>query len=87
MAQHSQVIPVTVGTTAIQLLPLRAEREQVVIFNVAGTLYIKYGTGVSADLFTERLQANEMTKIYKYTGALTAIKLTGSAVVYVTECW
>ncbi len=87
MGQHSSVKVVSVGTGVTKLLPLRAEREQVVIYNAEGILYVKYGSDASEKSFTECLQSNQTTKIYKYTGPLTAVKSSGDSMVYVTECW
>lgn len=89
MGQRSEVKSITVGpTVASELLPLRAERDVAWIYNVVGTLYFKFGPGASETSFTGRLQANEMSPpIYRYNGPISAIKASGSTVVYVTECW
>jgi hypothetical protein len=88
MGQMSKTYAVTVGTIPKELLPLRPEREVVWIYNVGGTLYWQLGSTVTESLYTGRLQANEAPyPIYKYSGPITAVKASGSTVVYVTECW
>ncbi len=90
MGQHADVKTYTVGvTTPVEILPLRAEREVAIIYNVAGTLLFKFGAGVSASSFTSQLSANEVSPpIYKYTGSITALKSgSGTTTVCVTECW
>jgi hypothetical protein len=81
----SYIVAATVPTT---LLTLRAEREQIIIYNTAGTLLIKYGTGVSDTSVTEPIKIGEITRIYRYTGIVTAIKSgSGTTTVFVTEIW
>ena len=73
-------------TTAVStLLAARAARLAVVIFNEAGTLFVKAGAGCSATDYTWRLTANTELDISGYTGILTAVKASGASSAQVTD--
>lgn len=89
MGQNANTKSVAIGVTETQLLPLRAEREVVWIFNSSSSIiYYKFGPGVTTTFYTNRLAANEASPpIYKYSGPITAIRASGTSNVLVTECW
>jgi len=87
IGQQALVTPFTVSTTSVNVVDLRPTRAMVVIYNVTGTLYIKYGLNASSTSFTESLAAGELTKIMNYSGPMSVIKASGSSQVYVTDVW
>lgn len=89
MGQRSDTKAVSIGTTPKEILPLRAEREVVWIYNPASSaIYYCLGPNVTDSFFTGRLTANEGSlPIYKYSGPITAVRSSGTSTVLVTECW
>ena len=88
MGQFADVKQVSVGTSPVQLIPMRPEREVAWIYNAGGILYYKFGLGASETSFTGRLTPNESSPpLYRYNGPITAVKASGTSMVYVTECW
>lgn len=79
------VTRVSVGVAATTLLAARAARVAAVIFNEAGTLFVKYGSAASATDYTIRLTANTITDVSNYSGIITAIKVSGTTSVQVTD--
>lgn len=79
------VTTVAVGVSAIQLLASRAARVRAVIFNEAGTLYVKAGAAASSSDYTWRLTANTELDVTQYYGVLTAAKQSGTTDVHVTD--
>lgn len=72
-------------TTATTLLASNAARKKAVIHNESGTLFLKLGTAASSTDYTYRLVANTTIEIDLYSGAITAIKASGTTDAQVTE--
>lgn len=73
------------SVTAVTLLASRAARVNAVIFNEAGTLFVKAGSAATTADYTWRLTANTELDIQYYTGIVTAIKQSGTTNVQVTD--
>lgn len=72
-------------TTAVELSASNAAKTKVVLFNEAGTLFVKLGSAASATDYTYRLTASTMLEITGYHGSVTARKASGTTDVQVTE--
>jgi hypothetical protein len=79
------VTRVAVSTSVVTLLSARAARQQVVVFNEAGTLFVKAGATASSTDYTWRLTANAELDISGYTGIITAIKASGATNAQVSD--
>lgn len=82
------VATVSVPITVVTLLAANANRRMAIIHNDSGAnIYIKFGTGCTATLFTVRISANSTYElpIPIYTGIITAIRTGGTSSVNVTE--
>jgi hypothetical protein len=76
---------VSVSTAATTLLAADSNRKRVILFNEAGTLYVKIGTGASSTDYSYRLTANTYLEIgFAQSAAITAIKASGTSDVQVT---
>lgn len=81
----ASVANVSVGVSSTTLAASNASRKLLIIYNETGTLFVKYGTAASASSYTLRLTANTQATVSQYTGDVTAIKLSGTTPVLVTE--
>jgi hypothetical protein len=79
------VTQVSVGTSPVTVSVSNAAKVRVIIYNETGTLFVKLGTGASASSYSYRLTANSLTEIDTYTGAISAVKASGTTNVLVTE--
>lgn len=73
------------NAAAATLSASNAAKKRVVVFNEAGTLYVKLGTAASDTSYTYRLTANTSLEIEEYAGIVTARKASGTTNVLVTE--
>lgn len=86
--QSTTIATVSVGaTTPVTVLAAKVNRAAAVIFNVTGTLYLKYGQEPGIPPWTHRLVANDSIVIDNFTGAVSAVKASGTSDVYVTDIW
>lgn len=85
VAAVATVTSVTVSTTVATLSASNAAKTQVIVFNEAGTLYVKLGAGATSASYTYRLTANTALEINGYYGIVTAIKQSGTSAALVTE--
>jgi hypothetical protein len=95
----SGTVPTTVGSiasatvtsnnvgsaSAVTLLASRAARSKFVIFNEAGTLFVKLGSAATSSDYTVRLTVNTDYEFSGYSGIVTAIKASGTTNVQVTD--
>lgn len=79
------VTSVPVSTTVATLSASNPAKTKVIVYNEAGTLFVKFGAGATATSYTYRLTANTVLEITGYTGIVTAIKQTGSTDALVTQ--
>ena len=79
-------VPVTATESAV-LSGLQNKGCGRVIYNDGGTLFVTYGPISKKDLFTVRLLADKEHLVQFYNGVISAIKLSGTSDVYVTEVW
>lgn len=84
-AATATVTSVSVSPTVATLAAANASRKRLIVHNEAGTLFVKLGTGASASSYSYRLTANATVEIDKYSGDVTATKLTGTSNALVTE--
>lgn len=99
IASNQSAIPVTIGsntttatvtsvsvsTTVATLSASNAAKTSVIIFNEAGTLFVKLGSGATSASYTYRLTANTALEVNGYAGIITGIKQTGTSAALVTE--
>jgi hypothetical protein len=76
---------VSVSTTVATLSASNAAKQRVVVFNEAGILFVKLGTGATSASYGYRLTANSALEIEGYTGIVTGIKSAGTTNALVTE--
>lgn len=81
----STVTSVAVSTTVATLSASNAAKTSVIIFNEAGTLFVKLGAGATSASYSYRLTANTALEINGYAGIVTGIKQTGTTAALVTE--
>lgn len=79
------VTSVSVSTTVATLSASNAAKTQVIVFNEAGTLFVKLGAGATSASYSYRLTANTALEINGYAGIVTAIKSAGTTAALVTE--
>lgn len=79
------VTSVSVSTTVATLSASNSAKTAVVVFNEAGTLFVKLGSGATSASYTYRLTANTALEINGYAGIVTAIKASGTSAALVTE--
>jgi hypothetical protein len=79
------VTSVAVSTTVATLSASNVSKKKVVVFNEAGTLYVKLGSAATSSSYSYRLTANSTLEIEDYAGIVTAIKASGSTNALVTE--
>lgn len=79
------VTSVSVSTTVATLQAANAARLKLLVFNEAGTLFVKLGSAATSADYTFRLTANTTLEIDTYTGIVTAIKASGTSNAQVTE--
>lgn len=79
------VTNVSVGTSVVTLSASNAAKKRVHVYNETGTLFVKLGSAASASSYTFRLTANTAIEIEDYAGLITAIKVSGTTPVLVTE--
>jgi hypothetical protein len=79
------VTSVAVSTTVATLSASNAAKQKVVVFNEAGTLFVKLGSGATSASYSYRLTANTTLEIEGYAGIVTAIKQSGTSAALVTE--
>lgn len=84
-AAVATVTSVAVSTTVATLSASNAAKTRVIVYNEAGTLFVKLGSGATSASYTYRLTANSSLEIEGYYGIVTAIKQTGSSAALVTE--
>lgn len=76
----------TVGPlVAVTIAPTNTARQICYIWNETGTLYVQAGPSASDTNYCIRLIANQGSQITGYTGAITAIKASGTTAVRVTD--
>lgn len=99
IASDQSAIPVTIGsnttlatvnsvsvsTTVATLSASNAAKTGVIVFNEAGTLFVKLGAGATSASYTYRLTANTALEINGYAGIVTGIKQSGTTAALVTE--
>ena len=76
---------VVVSTTVATLSVSNAAKTKVVVYNEAGTLFVKLGSGASSTSYGYRLTANSTLEIEGYAGIVTGIKVSGTTNALVTE--
>lgn len=79
------VTNVSVGTSVLTLSASNAAKTRVLVYNETGTLFVKLGAAASATSYSYRLTANTSLEIVGYAGLVTAVKLSGTTPVLVTE--
>lgn len=79
------VSSVSVSTTVATLSASNAAKTSVIVFNEAGTLFVKLGAGATSASYTYRLTANTALEINGYAGIVTGIKQSGITAALVTE--
>lgn len=79
------VTSVSVSTTVATLSASNAAKSQVIVYNEAGTLYVKLGAGATSASYSYRLTANTALEIAGYYGIVTGIKASGTTAALVTE--
>lgn len=79
------VTSVAVSTTVATLSVSNSAKQKVVVFNEAGTLFVKLGSGATSASYSYRLTANTTLEIEGYAGIVTAIKQSGTSAALVTE--
>ena len=77
---------VTVGAAvAVTLAAADNTRKRALVFNEAGVLFVKLGTGASSTDYTVRMTANSLMEFdFIQTDPITAIKASGTTDVQVT---
>ncbi len=82
----------TATVTAVSVSPVLSvlsastpSRVKVILHNESGTLFVKLGAGASSASYSYRLTANTTAEITNYTGAITAVKASGTSNCLVTE--
>jgi hypothetical protein len=75
----------SVGTSVLTISASNAAKTKLVIYNETGTLFVKLGSAASASSYSMRLTANTVWELSGYAGVVTAIKLSGTTPVLVTE--
>lgn len=82
----SAVARISVGSGAVVTLSAsNAAKRRVIIYNEAGTLFVKFGTSASSTNFTYTMPPNTTVETDEYYGIVTARKLSGTTFVDVTE--
>jgi hypothetical protein len=79
------VTSVSVSTTVATLSTSNASKTSVIVFNEAGTLFVKLGSGATSTSYSYRLTANTALEITGYAGIVTGIKASGTTAALVTE--
>lgn len=79
------VTRVAVSTSVATLSASNSAKTKVIVFNEAGTLYVKLGSAATSTDYSYRLTANSTLEIDGYTGIVTGIKGAGSSDAQVTE--
>ena len=79
------VTSVSVSPTVATLAASNPSRVKLIVHNEGGTLFVKLGSAATASSYSYRLIANSTLEITAYTGAVTAIKQTGTSNALVTE--
>lgn len=79
------VTNVSVSPTVTTLSASNAAKTKVVLYNEAGTLYVKLGTGASSSSYSYKLTANAVLEIDGYYGIVTGTKASGTSACLVTE--
>lgn len=82
---NATVTNVSVGTTSTTISASNVGKTKVVIYNEAGTLFVKLGTTASSVSYSYRLTANTTLELTGYYGRIDAIKASGTTAVLVTE--
>lgn len=67
------------------LLSPNLNRNSFVVHNTSGVLFVRLGPDATHTNFTYRLTSNAVLEIASYTGEVSAIKLSGTSSVLVTE--
>ena len=77
----------TVSPVANVVVAANPNRRQVLFHNAAGTVFLKFGLGVTITDYSIRLVANERyeTVVNGYAGVITAIRASGTSTLLVTE--
>jgi hypothetical protein len=60
-------------------------KTKLILYNEAGTLFVKLGSGASAISYSYKLVANTSLEIEGYHGIVTGIKASGTSACLVTE--
>lgn len=84
-AAVASVTSVSVSTTVATLKAANAARLKLIVFNEAGTLFVKLGSAASSSDYSFRLTANTTLEIDEYTGIVTGTKAAGTSNAQVTE--
>lgn len=79
------VTSVSVSTTVATLSASNAAKTKVIVYNEAGTLFVKLGSGATSASYSYRLTANSTLEIEGYAGIVTGIKSAGTTNALVTE--
>lgn len=79
------VTAVTVSTTVATVLTSLASRSKFILYNEAGTLFVKLGTSATASDYSMRLTANTSWEFSGYSGVVTAIKSAGTTNLQATS--
>lgn len=85
---NSSVSSVNVTTTTTQLLPINTNRKGASFYNDGGgNIFLKLGAGASSTSFTVRMTDNSLYELpYPiYTGQITAIAVSGTRAIRITE--
>lgn len=72
-------------SAAATLASSNVNRVKLIVFNETGTLFVKLGTAASLSLYSYKLTAGATLEIEQYSGAVTAIKQSGTSNALVTE--
>lgn len=76
---------VSVSTTVATLSASNTAKVKVIVYNEAGTLFVKLGSGATSASYGYRLTANSTLEIDGYAGIVTAIKAASTSNALVTE--
>jgi hypothetical protein len=73
------------AAVAASLAASNVNRVKLVVFNETGTLFVKLGSSASTALYSYKITAGATLEIGQYTGIVSAIKLSGTSNVLVTD--